>query len=46
MDRLTQEREQLKVEVSSLAQEAVTYMKNVEASRNDYSEIQILIKNF
>ncbi|UNF45241.1 BID domain-containing protein [Bartonella krasnovii] len=39
MDRVTREREQLKVEVPSLSQEAVTYMKNVEAGRNDYSKI-------
>ncbi|WP_143245277.1 Fic family protein [Bartonella sp. WD12.1] len=39
MDRLTREREQLKVEVPSLSQEAIAYMKNVEVSRNNYSKI-------
>nr|CDP79617.1 cell filamentation protein Fic [Bartonella schoenbuchensis]CDP79636.1 cell filamentation protein Fic [Bartonella schoenbuchensis] len=39
MDRLTREREQLKVEVPSLSKEAVAYMKNVEVGRNNYSEI-------
>ncbi|OPB28422.1 Ti-type conjugative transfer relaxase TraA [Bartonella sp. WD12.1] len=39
MDRLTREREQLKVEVPSLSQEAIAYMKNVEVGRNNYSKI-------
>ncbi|MBA9083411.1 hypothetical protein GGR10_001274, partial [Bartonella chomelii] len=39
MDRLTREREQLKVEVPSLSKEAVAYMKNVEVGRNNYSKI-------
>ncbi|AQX31595.1 Fic/DOC family protein [Bartonella schoenbuchensis] len=39
MDKLTREREQLKVEVPSLSQEAVAYMKNVEVGRNNYSKI-------
>ncbi|WP_375612409.1 MULTISPECIES: type II toxin-antitoxin system protein adenylyltransferase VbhT [unclassified Bartonella] len=39
MDRVTREREQLKVEVPSLSQEAVTFMKNVEAGRDNYSKI-------
>ncbi|WP_019220173.1 Ti-type conjugative transfer relaxase TraA [Bartonella florencae] len=39
MDRVTREREQLKVEVPSLSQEAVSYMKNFEAGRDNYSKI-------
>ncbi|ACS52148.1 cell filamentation protein Fic (plasmid) [Bartonella grahamii as4aup] len=39
MDSFTREREQLKVEVPSLSQEAVTFMKNVEAGRESYSKI-------
>ncbi|WP_375640346.1 type II toxin-antitoxin system protein adenylyltransferase VbhT [Bartonella sp. MM55XZML] len=39
MDMVTREREQLKVEVPSLSQEAVTFMKNVEAGRDSYSKI-------
>ncbi|WP_375673206.1 hypothetical protein [Bartonella sp. TS82HLJMH] len=39
MDSVTREREQLKVEVPSLSQEAVTFMKNVEAGRDSYSKI-------
>ncbi|WP_375658584.1 type II toxin-antitoxin system protein adenylyltransferase VbhT [Bartonella sp. MR30HLJHH] len=39
MDSFTREREQLKVEVPSLSQEAVTFMKNVEAGRDSYSKI-------
>ncbi|WP_330169274.1 hypothetical protein [Bartonella grahamii] len=39
MDSVTREREQLKVEVPSLSQEAVTFMKNVEAGRDNYSKI-------
>ncbi|WP_330168226.1 hypothetical protein [Bartonella grahamii] len=39
MDSVTREREQLKVEVPSLSQEAVTFMKNVEAGRESYSKI-------
>ncbi|WP_375685126.1 Ti-type conjugative transfer relaxase TraA [Bartonella sp. AP172QHHD] len=39
INRLTRERERLKVEVPSLSQEAVTFMKNVEAGRDSYSKI-------
>ncbi|WP_375629690.1 hypothetical protein [Bartonella sp. TT67HLJMS] len=39
MDRVTREREQLKVEVPSLSQEAVTFMKNVEAGCDSYLKI-------
>ncbi|WP_375706857.1 type II toxin-antitoxin system protein adenylyltransferase VbhT [Bartonella sp. AA126HLJHH] len=39
MDSVTREREQLKVEVPSLSQEAVTFMKNVEAGCDSYSKI-------
>ncbi|WP_375693067.1 MULTISPECIES: hypothetical protein [unclassified Bartonella] len=39
MVSVTREREQLKVEVPSLSQEAVTFMKNVEAGRDSYSKI-------
>ncbi|WP_273724007.1 type II toxin-antitoxin system protein adenylyltransferase VbhT, partial [Bartonella sp. AU18XJBT] len=39
INRLTRERERLKVEVPSLSQEAVTFMKNVEAGRESYSKI-------
>ncbi|QLC52559.1 BID domain-containing protein [Bartonella alsatica] len=39
INRLTREWERLKVEVPSLSQEAVTFMKNVEAGRDSYSKI-------
>ncbi|WP_375661688.1 type II toxin-antitoxin system protein adenylyltransferase VbhT [Bartonella sp. CR127HXZ] len=39
MDSVTREREQLKVEVPSLSQEAVTFMKNVEVGCDSYSKI-------
>ncbi|WP_375672788.1 type II toxin-antitoxin system protein adenylyltransferase VbhT [Bartonella sp. CL45QHWL] len=39
MVSVTREREQLKVEVPSLSQEAVTFMKNVEAGCDSYSKI-------
>ncbi|WP_375696545.1 type II toxin-antitoxin system protein adenylyltransferase VbhT [Bartonella sp. AP331QHHD] len=39
MDSVTRERERLKVEVPSLSQEAVTFMKNVEAGCDSYSKI-------
>nr|WP_173051583.1 Fic family protein [Bartonella sp. TT0105] len=39
MDRVTREREQLKVEVPSLSQEAVMYIKNIEAGQTTYSKI-------
>ncbi|WP_375658231.1 type II toxin-antitoxin system protein adenylyltransferase VbhT [Bartonella sp. CL436QHHD] len=39
MDSVTREREQLKVEVPSLSQEAVTFIKNVEAGCDSYSKI-------
>nr|WP_015060428.1 Ti-type conjugative transfer relaxase TraA [Bartonella sp. TT0105]ADN97079.1 conjugal transfer protein TraA1 [Bartonella sp. TT0105] len=39
MDSITRDRERLKVEVPSLSQEAVTYMKSVEAGQTTYSKI-------
>lgn len=39
IDSFTRDRERLKVEVPSLSQEAVTYMKNIEAGRETYSKI-------
>ncbi|WP_375613215.1 type II toxin-antitoxin system protein adenylyltransferase VbhT [Bartonella sp. AP153HLJHH] len=39
INRVVREREQLKVEVPSLSQEAVTFMKNVEAGCDSYSKI-------
>ncbi|WP_375628017.1 MULTISPECIES: type II toxin-antitoxin system protein adenylyltransferase VbhT [unclassified Bartonella] len=39
MDSVIRERERLKVEVPSLSQEAVTFMKNVEAGCDSYSKI-------
>ncbi|WP_375634433.1 MULTISPECIES: type II toxin-antitoxin system protein adenylyltransferase VbhT [unclassified Bartonella] len=39
VNRVVRERERLKVEVPSLSQEAVTFMKNVEAGRDSYSKI-------
>ncbi|WP_273717687.1 MULTISPECIES: BID domain-containing protein [Bartonella] len=39
MDRVTRDRERLKVEVPSLSQEAVTYMKSIEVGQTTYSKI-------